>query len=126
MFLGISVTAARAMGGSQLLGDTPTRATIKDGSSLAGLRVAVQGLGHVGRAVAEHLLNAGAEVVVSDLSADKLGSFLAAHPEFEAGDLTHALPEKWHADAEGGMFQILPHRHGTEGFFLARFDRRRG
>lgn len=52
--------------------------------------------------------------------------FLATHPDFTAGDLTPALPEKWHGDAAGGMIQILPHRHGTEGFFLARFDRRHG
>ena len=49
--------------------------------------------------------------------------FLEGHPEFLPGDLRHALPSEWHADAVGGMIQILPQRHGTEGFFLARFDR---
>lgn len=40
--------------------------------SLAGLRIAIQGLGHVGYALAEHLQAAGAELLVSDLDAGRL------------------------------------------------------
>lgn len=39
---------------------------------LDGLRVAVQGLGHVGYALCEHLAAAGAEVLVSDLDGGKV------------------------------------------------------
>ncbi|KAF1067088.1 MAG: Leucine dehydrogenase [Pseudomonas citronellolis] len=39
---------------------------------LEGLRIAVQGLGHVGYALAEHLHAAGAELLVSDLDAGKV------------------------------------------------------
>ncbi|GAA4903708.1 Glu/Leu/Phe/Val dehydrogenase dimerization domain-containing protein [Ferrimonas pelagia] len=40
--------------------------------SLAGIRVAVQGLGHVGYSLCEHLHRAGAKLVVCDLSAEQL------------------------------------------------------
>lgn len=40
--------------------------------SLVGLRVAIQGLGHVGYALAEHLRAAGAELLVSDVDAGRL------------------------------------------------------
>lgn len=40
--------------------------------NLEGLRIAVQGLGHVGHAVAEHLHAAGAELLVSDLDPGKV------------------------------------------------------
>ena len=50
--------------------------------------------------------------------------FLADHPEFSAGDLAPFLPEAWKSDARNGMIQLMPHRHGVEGFFLARLERR--
>lgn len=40
--------------------------------SLKGLRVAIQGVGAVGRHLAERLLSQGAEVIVADVSADNL------------------------------------------------------
>jgi 16S rRNA (cytosine967-C5)-methyltransferase len=55
---------------------------------------------------------------------DVAAGFVAKHPEFAFGVLREALPEQWRAESDGGMIQLLPHRHGTEGFFLARFDRR--
>ena len=56
VFVGIQAAARRRLGG--------------DG--LAGLRVAVQGLGHVGLCLAEHLADAGAELVVADLAAERV------------------------------------------------------
>lgn len=50
--------------------------------------------------------------------------FLAAHPDFGPGDLAPYLPEGWQADARDGMIQLMPHRHGVEGFFIARLERR--
>jgi 16S rRNA (cytosine967-C5)-methyltransferase len=47
--------------------------------------------------------------------------FLQAHPEFRLGDLTKCLPASWHADLEDhGMIQLLPPRHGVDGFFIAQ------
>lgn len=51
--------------------------------NLEGLRVAVQGLGHVGYALAEHLHAAGAELLVSDLNPGRVQlavEQLGAHP----------------------------------------------
>ncbi|MFK8042060.1 Glu/Leu/Phe/Val dehydrogenase [Congregibacter sp.] len=41
-------------------------------SNLQGVRIAVQGLGHVGYALAEMLVNAGAQVLASDINSDNL------------------------------------------------------
>lgn len=48
--------------------------------------------------------------------------FLAKHPEFVLEDLRPMLPEN--LDSGGtmaaGYLQLLPHRHGMDGFFIAR------
>jgi 16S rRNA (cytosine967-C5)-methyltransferase len=49
--------------------------------------------------------------------------FLGAHPEFEADDLGVDHPGLRHG-ADGRFLQLLPHRDGTDGFFIARFRRR--
>lgn len=54
--------------------------------------------------------------------------FRAVHPEFEPVDLADALPFKLEElrdiqQARKGMLQLLPHRHGMDGFFLAKFLR---
>lgn len=67
VFAGIRATALARLGGDDL----------------EGLRVAIQGLGHVGYALAEHLAAAGAELLVSDLDAGKVQlavEQLGAHP----------------------------------------------
>jgi 16S rRNA (cytosine967-C5)-methyltransferase len=52
--------------------------------------------------------------------------FLAKHPEFTMDDLTRLLPRNM--DAEGtmsrGYLQILPQRHGMDGFFIARMRKK--
>ena len=49
--------------------------------SLRGLRVAVQGVGHVGYYLCKHLSDAGAELIVSDIAQDSLDRVVA---EFDA------------------------------------------
>ncbi len=53
-------------------------------------------------------------------------AFLAGHPEFELQDLRPFLPPALVAEptAASGWVQLLPHVHGTDGFFIARMVRR--
>ncbi|GHF48766.1 valine dehydrogenase (NAD+) [Amycolatopsis bartoniae] len=53
---------------------------------LAGRRVGVAGVGKVGRLLVGHLVEAGARVVVSDVSAAAIEPVRAAHPEVEVAD----------------------------------------
>jgi len=55
-------------------------------------------------------------------------AFRAARPDFAPMDLTPELPFTLQAEqdsrqARKGMLQLLPHRHGLDGFFLAKFKR---
>ena len=45
--------------------------------------------------------------------------FLAAHPEFSPRDFTTPFG----AESAGGMLQLWPQRHGTDGFFIAEMRR---
>ncbi len=51
----------------------------------------------------------------------QVAGFLARHPDFRRDGLAPHLPE----ELVSGLaeFQLLPHRHGTDGFFLARLRR---
>jgi len=56
-------------------------------------------------------------------------TFRLAHPEFETVNLVEDLPfdlgdPRDIQQASKGMLQLLPHRHNTDGFFLAKFRRR--
>lgn len=51
-------------------------------------------------------------------------AFVAAHPEFQFDEIARYLPPTLAADATGGYIQLLPHRHGTDGFFMARLVKR--
>ena len=53
---------------------------------------------------------------------EQAGRFLTAHPEFQADDLGAEHPDLRHG-ADGRFLQLLPHRDGTDGFFIARFLR---
>jgi 16S rRNA (cytosine967-C5)-methyltransferase len=53
---------------------------------------------------------------------EQMLAFLDTHPDFTADDLGAELPA--YADRRDGRFlQLLPHRHGTDGFFIARLRR---
>ncbi len=50
--------------------------------------------------------------------------FLNGHPEFSADELGAEHPD-WAASRHPRFLQLLPHRHGTDGFFIARLRRDR-
>ncbi len=52
--------------------------------------------------------------------------FLADHPDFCPESLAAFLPEGLQNEpgVDAGQLQLLPHRHGTDGFFLARLCRK--
>lgn len=55
-------------------------------------------------------------------------NFRARHPEFVSVNLVEELPfpltdERDLRQAMKGTLQILPHKHGMDGFFLAKFRR---
>lgn len=54
---------------------------------------------------------------------DVVARFLAEHPMFAPGRLAPFLPAPWREDEDHGMIQLMPHRHGVEGFFIARLER---
>ena len=53
---------------------------------------------------------------------EQINAFLARHKEFRLDSLAPFLPAAL-GDLEIGMVQLLPHKHHTEGFFIARLAR---
>jgi 16S rRNA (cytosine967-C5)-methyltransferase len=53
----------------------------------------------------------------------QLAAFLERHPELVADDLGAERPELA-SRVDDRFLQVLPHRHGTDGFFIGRFNRR--
>jgi 16S rRNA (cytosine967-C5)-methyltransferase len=53
---------------------------------------------------------------------DRMQAFLDANPQFSADDLSAEWPAFAHP-RDGRFLQLLPHRHGTDGFFIARLRR---
>jgi 16S rRNA (cytosine967-C5)-methyltransferase len=51
-------------------------------------------------------------------------AFLAEHPNFEPDRGDGWLPQALRARLDGGMLQVLPHRDGMDGFFIARMRRK--
>ena len=49
--------------------------------------------------------------------------FLTANPGFTAADLAAREPELLGRAEAGPGVQLLPHRDGTDGFFIARIER---
>jgi leucine dehydrogenase len=60
------------------------------GDSFAGVRVAVQGAGHVGDGLVRHLLEAGAQVTVADIYADRVEPLAALGAAVCPPDAVHA------------------------------------
>lgn len=54
---------------------------------------------------------------------EMVSAFVAAHPDFAFDDIRPYLPPDLAPDAGDGWIQLLPHRHGTDGFFIARLRR---
>lgn len=54
---------------------------------------------------------------------EQLRAFLTERPDLAADDLGAEHPALAHP-ADGRFLQLLPHRHGTDGFFVARLRRR--
>ena len=56
--------------------------------SLAGKKVGVQGVGHVGAALVDYLMKEGAKVTITDIYEDKIAEVIKLHPTVEvvAGD----------------------------------------
>ena len=54
--------------------------------TLAGRRVGIAGVGKVGRRLTDHLLEDGAEVVVTDVNTDAVRALLRVHPRVRAVD----------------------------------------
>lgn len=55
----------------------------------------------------------------------QIQAFLAEHGEFQPGN-TQALPPALQERAKEGMAQLFPHLDHTEGFFMARLEKRYG
>jgi 16S rRNA (cytosine967-C5)-methyltransferase len=55
----------------------------------------------------------------------QIGDFLARHGDFSPLDLSGAYPHVAGTPlVNGGRFlQTLPHRHGTDGFFIAALEK---
>lgn len=56
-------------------------------------------------------------------SEDVIERFLGEHRDWAAEDLGAAFPQ-WRDPRGSRHLQLLPHRHGTDGFFIARLRRR--
>ena len=52
-------------------------------------------------------------------------AFLCRHPELEPEGFDPLLPEALRGmGGESGMLTLLPHRMGTDGFFMAKFRKK--
>ena len=48
----------------------------------------------------------------------------SSNPDFKPGKLAGRLPAAWGGDVENeGMIQLLPFKHGVDGFFVALLER---
>lgn len=56
---------------------------------------------------------------------ERVSEFLVGHPDWSVDDLAAEHPEQRHPSAPPFLL-VLPHRHGTDGFFIARLRRGRG
>jgi 16S rRNA (cytosine967-C5)-methyltransferase len=54
-----------------------------------------------------------------------VAAFVERHPDFAFDDIRPYLPPSLAADAQDGWIQLLPHIHGTDGFFIARLKRKK-
>ncbi len=62
--------------------------------------------------------------VLKDENERQVAAFLERHPEFTLEKLPESIPEAFRA-REGMGLQLLPHRDGVGGFYIARMRRKR-
>ena len=62
--------------------------------------------------------------VLPEENGAQVRAFLERHPEFEPDTGDRWLPEPLRSGLRDGMLQLLPHRDGLEGFFIARLRRK--
>jgi 16S rRNA (cytosine967-C5)-methyltransferase len=61
--------------------------------------------------------------ILPDENQAVVDDFLATHPDFRAGDAAAALAQAGCPLDTGPTLQLLPHRHGCDGFFAAILER---
>ncbi len=61
--------------------------------------------------------------ILPEENGGQVKQFLASHPEFVLAPLPESFDEKWKALYTQDGLQLLPHRDGVEGFFIARMRR---
>ena len=64
--------------------------------------------------------------ILPEENAAQVADFLARHSEFEPDEGGAWLPEALRGSWADGQIQILPSRHGMDGFFIARLRRKAG
>ena len=69
-------------------------------------------------------LEDGGQIRRLKVNENRVKAFLNDHPEFEPDMDDRWLPEALRPWFHDGMVQILPHRDGLEGFFIARMVRK--
>ncbi|HYF76398.1 MAG TPA: 16S rRNA (cytosine(967)-C(5))-methyltransferase RsmB [Symbiobacteriaceae bacterium] len=55
---------------------------------------------------------------------EMVAAFIENNPDFYFDDIRPYLPPSLANDAQDGWIQLLPHIHGTDGFFIARLRRK--
>ena len=61
--------------------------------------------------------------ILPEENGDQVKKFLDKHPEFEIEPLPASFDEKFRKQYTETGLQLLPHRDGVEGFFIARMRR---
>ena len=61
--------------------------------------------------------------VLPEENEEQVKKFLVSHPDFTLAPLPASFDEKFKAHYTDGGLQLLPHRDGVEGFFIARMKR---
>ncbi len=62
--------------------------------------------------------------VLRDENERQIAAFLTRHPEFVLERLPESIPERFRAHEDVGL-QLMPHRDGVGGFYIARLRRKR-
>lgn len=61
--------------------------------------------------------------ILPEENSRQIEGFLASHPEFAMDELPDSVPEKFRTLTGPHGLQLLPHRDGVEGFFIARMKK---